>query len=76
MSSESFQSSQNLRKAMEEAQRLTVMEPTPESSPRSSPLPTIPGCGTAALELLHNIDEDDSDSENSTDRQTKLFGKP
>jgi hypothetical protein len=61
---------------MEEAQRLTVMEPVPESSPRSSPLPTIPGAGTSALEILHNIDEDDSDSENSTDRQKKLFGKP
>jgi hypothetical protein len=61
---------------MEEAQRLAVMEPAPESSPRSSPLPTIPGAGTSALEILHNIDEDESDSEHLTDRQKKLFGKP
>jgi hypothetical protein len=29
-----------------------------------------------AMEILHNIDEDEDDSEHSTEGQKKLFGKP
>lgn len=44
---------------MEEAQRLTVMSPTPESSPRyrhPSPLLELPSdTGESVLQLLHSI---------------------
>lgn len=79
MSNESFKSSQNLRKAMEEAQRLTVMAPTPEpSSPNhskysSSPLPVLPDSGSSVLELLrsmsHTNEDDDHADQRDEDRQ-------
>jgi hypothetical protein len=62
MSNESFKSSQNLRKAMEEAKRLAVMTPTPEPSPmqqRSSSMTAEPG--TAVLELLRSLSFEEED---------------
>lgn len=64
MSNESFKSSQNLRKAMEEAQRLTVVSPTPDASPNhnkysSSPLPLLPDSGSSVLELLRSMSNEE-----------------
>lgn len=84
MSNESFKSSQNLRKAMEEAQRLTVVSPTPDASPShnkysSSPLPMLPDSGSSVLELLRSMSNeeehgDTSKEDNDDDILTNLTG--
>lgn len=68
MSNESFKSSQNLRKAMEEAQRLTVVSPTPEPSPQhskySSMAITLPvDSGSSVLELLRSMSNEEKEEE-------------
>lgn len=68
MSNESFKSSQNLRKAMEEAQRLTVVSPTPDASPNhtkysASPLPLLPDSGSSVLELLRSISNEEDEEQ-------------
>lgn len=81
MSSESFQSSQNLRKAMEEAQRLVVIAPTPDASPSQerktsnevsmaspSPLPIPIDSGARVLEFLRMSDDDKHMEQEDSDK--------
>lgn len=72
MSNESFKSSQNLRKAMEEAQRLTVVAPTPEPSPQhgkySPDIALVADSGSSVLQLLRSMSEQE-DEEEEEDRE-------
>ena len=76
MSNESFKSSQNLRKAMEEAQRLTVVSPTPDPSPQhskySSMAITLPvDSGSSVLELLRSMSNEEKEEEENEDHSEK-----
>jgi len=76
MSNESFKSSQNLRKAMEEANRLAVMTPTPEPSPlqRRSSITLTTEPGTAVLELLRSMSFEEGDIKEEETEQEKEEG--
>ncbi|XP_057381258.1 transient-receptor-potential-like protein isoform X2 [Daphnia carinata] len=76
MSNESFKSSQNLRKAMEEAQRLTVVAPTPEPSPQhgkySPDMALVADSGSSVLQLLRSMSEqEDEEEEDCEDNEQK-----
>jgi hypothetical protein len=69
MSNESFKSSQNLQKAIEEANRLTIIQPTPEPSPRGSPFPGINDTGSSVLELINSMKNAEEDHGSSSDEE-------
>ena len=64
MSSESFQSSLNLQKAIEEANRLTVMQPTPQPSPDTNDSRTAYS-GSGVLQLLNSMKEEEESHQGS-----------
>ena len=62
--STSSSSFRDLRRGIQEANRLTVMEPTPDSSPQLSPNPAT----SSVMEILTSLKEDNgSDSEDELD---------
>lgn len=79
MSNESFKSSQNLRKAMEEAQRLTVVSPTPEPSPRhgkySPDIALVADSGSSVLELLRSMSNQENEEEEEDGNDSEQKGK-
>lgn len=75
MSNESFKSSQNLRKAMEEAQRLTVVSPTPEPSPQHgkySDTEITVDSGSSVLELLRSMSNEETREEDLEEEEEEV----
>ena len=66
MSNESFKSSMNLQKAIEEANRMTVMQPTPQPSPNTNETRAVYS-GCSALQLLNSMKEEEENQQDSDD---------
>lgn len=60
MSNESFQSSMNLQRAIEEANRLTVTQPTPQPSPDTNDNRATYS-GSNVLQLLNTMKEEEEE---------------